>query len=67
MSAWASMSCDDLSFRCSTYGSETIVLTADRGRTCRVLTIHMSVRDARDLATQLITSADAIEDQEVTA
>lgn len=67
MSAWASMSCDYLSFRCSTYGSETVVLTADRDRTCRVLTIHMSATEARDLAAQLIAAAEALEDQEVAA
>ncbi|HQD64154.1 MAG TPA: hypothetical protein PLJ16_02930 [Casimicrobium huifangae] len=65
MSAWVSTSCDNLSFRVSTYNGDTVIVTADSDRTCRVLTIHMSVRDARDLAAKLIASAGALEDQEV--
>lgn len=67
MSAWASTSCDNLSFRVATYGSDTVIVTADSDVVCRVLTLHMSIEDARDLASKLIASADAIEDQEVTA
>lgn len=65
MSAWVSTSCDNLSFRVSTYNGDTVIVTADSDRTCRVLTIHMSEIDARDLAAKLIASAGALEDQEV--
>lgn len=65
MSAWVSTSCDNLSFRVSTYDGGTVIVTADSDRTCRVLTIHMSEIDARDLAAKLIASAGALEDQEV--
>ena len=66
MSAWASTSCDNLSFRVAAFNGDTVIVTADSDKYCRVLTIHMSEKDARDLAAKLIASADAIEDQKVT-
>ena len=66
MSAWASTSCDNLSFRVAAFNGDTVIVAADSDKYCRVLTIHMSEKDARDLAAKLIASADAIEDQKVT-